>query len=183
MKRRVTNILIFAVLYMTAASASAALITSQLNGVSILGNVYNVTFKADTGGYDYQSYNSLGEPAALEFTTEADANTAALAIAAAAGNTFLYNPGGGNGGSPTPIYDNYNGFRIAYMVDQATYNFITYKLVDGLSTSSFNRTLDAGDYLSLATFELAEVPVPAAVWLFGSALLGFSFFRKKGVRA
>ncbi|MEJ1396728.1 MAG: PEP-CTERM sorting domain-containing protein [Candidatus Sedimenticola sp. (ex Thyasira tokunagai)] len=175
---------------MTAMSANAALFTPanvSLNGVGILGNTYNVTFKAYEEGFDAQSYQSLEDPGTLTFTSEGDARAAATAIEAEVAMrfgdpVFMYNEGGGNG--TQTVFDQYNGYRIAYMVGQVTYNFITYKLADGgQSLIPFERGLGEGDYLALATFELAEVPLPAAVWLFGSALLGFSFFRKKGVRA
>ncbi|WXG58283.1 MAG: PEP-CTERM sorting domain-containing protein [Candidatus Sedimenticola sp. (ex Thyasira tokunagai)] len=174
---------------MTAMSANAALFTPanvSLNGVGILGNTYNVTFKAYEEGFDAQSYQSLEDPGTLTFTSEGDARAAATAIETAVvtqfGNPFfLYNLGGGNS-SQDPL-DAYNGYRIAYqLLEDVSYNFITYTVMGGIN-GPFTRTPTEGDYLALASFELAEVPLPAAVWLFGSALLGFSFFRKKGVRA
>ncbi|MES9905828.1 MAG: hypothetical protein ABW168_24545 [Sedimenticola sp.] len=193
MKKPITNILLFAILYLTAASASAALVTSPLNGVTILGHVYNITFKADDTLYDdavaanlqlgaaLQSYNELVDPGVLMFagsnSTKAEAAAAAIGAHVGYSTTHIWNPGGQLQGSP-----NYNRFRIAYLTDQVTYNFITYSPTHGVEYHTLV-DVDAANHLSLASFELAEVPVPAAVWLFGSALLGFGFLRRKGVSA
>lgn len=180
MKKPITNILLFAILYMTAASASAALVTSlPLNGVTILGHVYNVTFRADnrevTGpGTDYQSYNSLGGPEVPVFDSIHKAEAAITAITASAPAGFSYNVGAQN------IFGAANGYRVAYLVEAATYNYLTYLPGSGTFGGFTDISRSVDNILSLATFELAEVPVPAAVWLFGSVLLGFGFFRKKG---
>ncbi len=198
MKRPIKNILLFAILYMTAASASAALVNSQLIGVNILGTIYNVTFWADDGGFDNQSVADMAvlEPTLLDnanyIVTDIDnAWDVGDAIKLAGGTPyyptnpgFAYNPGGGN----TADSGNYSGFRLVTEISGGSYSYYTYNpntgmAFGGIGDVAFTDLLTADDSLSLATFELAEVPLPAAVWLFGSALVGFSFFRKKAVRA
>ncbi len=135
-------------------------------------------------GAALQSYSVLADPGVLMFagldSTKAEAAAAAIGAHVGYSTTHIWNPGGQLPlGSPSHTY---NRFRIAYLTDQATYNFITYAPYFGLE-GPHSALVDAPDHLSLASFELAEVPVPAAVWLFGSALLGFGFLRRKGVSA
>jgi hypothetical protein len=49
-------------------------------------------------------------------------------------------------------------------------------------TSNSNASLDGNQFAAWAVREAAVVPVPAALWLFGSALGAASFFRRSGLR-
>ncbi len=160
--------------------------------MTILGHVYNITFKADDTPYDLavaadlqpgaalQSYSVLADPGVLMFagldSTKAEAAAAAIGAHVGYSTTHIWNPGGQLPlGSPSHTY---NRFRIAYLTDQATYNFITYAPYFGLE-GPHSALVDAPDHCHSLHSSWRRCRYQAAVWLFGSALLGFGFLRRK----
>lgn len=74
-----------------------------------------------------------------------------------------------------------------YVVALSTYNFTFAEALSGYNADVTNRTEGWAEVIissnrGVASFTTpSAVPVPAAAWLFGSALLGFAGFRRKSV--
>ena len=162
-----------ACLAVVSFNVNATLLTHNLDGVVIDGTTYNVTFVQDNGPSTENSYDAIDTswPGPLiTFTDDAAASAAVDAIliaAIAAGPNFDFTPAYSPG-------DGTDGFRVAYAVDGVNYEFI---LADNSATTlvvnrgSFSQNRTIMNIYSFATFE-AVVPVPPAIWLFGSGLLG-----------
>ena len=53
-------------------------------------------------------------------------------------------------------------------------------LIDGINEVSFSTSATTGDYvIGQVDLHYSAVPIPAAVWLFGSALAGLGWMRRK----
>ena len=148
-------------------SVSAEQCASAVTGVVVDGTTYNVSFTLGSftglsagGGFPF-----LG-PAAQNETNALDARDQILAALDAAGATQV--------GSEGSIGDPYNTFWVPYgeIYNQGGIDNIFTKAAQytgGTPTwFAFNGLAPVGDALAYATFSV--VPVPAAAWLFGSAL-------------
>lgn len=119
------------------------------------GNLDSVDFKASFGGFDLTF--TIDESDSLDFYVE-EGDVIGISFSLNTGANWY----GENGGGVPLVAE---GFDF-------TPNYVAY--ADFLSTA----TLDLGG--ATGTGSIAPVPVPAAVWLFGSALLGiFGFNRRR----
>jgi len=159
-----------------STSANAALVTQTLEGVTIGDEIYNVTFIQESYadylsekaasyeiyGYGYREYNTFSavEPS----ITNIDVNSwnTAIAIRDAAGAGYDFTPGND--------LTSLGGFWVISGTD--TLNF-TGTYGDTYNIINTSRYLTENVNASYAQLELvSSVPVPAAVWLFGSGLIG-----------
>lgn len=100
----------------------------------------------------------------------------------------LANYGGGN---PIPVSVTFNGLKSDGSFVTQTFTDISSPFSTQVFSGFLNLTevgwdignqlqdLHKFDNLKLSSEELSPVPVPAAAWLFGSALAGFAGFRRK----
>ena len=153
-----------------AISANAATIIYNYPGSSFVtaienldigGTLYNVDFDADT-------YGTFGGDEEF-WTTQAEASVAVDAI------NVLFNanqsPGVANGGAPScegsPCY-------IVKFGSSDSVGALNFGGWDNYGSIGYGSELDP-----IATAWSVAVPIPAAVWLFGSALAGLGWMRRK----
>jgi len=163
-------------LVILANTAQAALVT-QLSGLDIGGTLYDVTFHTGSG----ETFNALWDAdgngvfdgaAPTFWGNQAGAQAAAAAIMAALGTTdttvggfpgsdSFYVPYGTVGPPLSSFPDSINVYT----------DTITNAGSDSLVTLPTSDNYDPTQFYPYATFAVV-VPVPAALWLFGSGLLG-----------
>jgi hypothetical protein len=157
-------------------AARAALYTSTLGGVTILGTTYTVTFGQYDGGSENNSFNAFfgtGAPA-LTFTTVEAADAAVNAILAA----LLVTPADV---SPVPGEDG-TGFRVPFAIAGVLYRYRTG--LDGVAYPAdpagyFSAERTDGNIFSMATFKAVAVPAPPALGLFAAGLVGLAALRRR----
>jgi hypothetical protein len=147
-----------ATLHYTDSSASYV---TAIEGLDIGGTFYNVDF-------EYDAYSTFGGDDEF-WTTEAEASAAVDAINALFVANSVY--GVANDGIPdcegAPCYT------------------VKFGPSSGVLAYAFGDWLNAGagaggsEFDPLATAWSVAVPVPAAVWLFGSALAGLGWMRRR----
>ena len=155
-----------------------------VNDLDLNGSLYNVTFRASTC---IAIWSGCDADADLDFQTSADALAAVNALAAAidgssyddspvliAGitETFLgrifvpYEVGNTINGGPRRF------LQVARLLNFQTGNFPADQTDTGATNFSDNDYGSLGGGVWAQYDEITTVPVPAAVWLFGSAMLG-----------
>ncbi len=161
-----------------AASAQAAIVTSALNNVSILGDTYNVTFTQDTVT-SFDLVFGAGSSPNLFFTTANAA--AATADLLAALNTAGFDP---TPASPSSTMD---GFVLPFAYTATGFDYYT-GFVDSPSNSNigvfgpFTTSRAFGSrQLSYVSFERVggTVPEPGSLALVGLAFGGLLMARRR----
>ena len=188
----VKSIALAATLLVTSVGVNAALITN-LSNLDINGTNYDVTFHTGAG----DSFNALWDAdddgvfgggasvfaAAPTFWGDsASAEAAGAAIMLALGSADWTNATGGDGFivpyytfTGTGITDQLDSMKAWYETEEI--DLVTDSLFPAVMGDRFN--FEAIPYTS---FSVSAVPVPAAVWLFGSGLLGLIGVARRKVR-
>jgi hypothetical protein len=179
-----------ALLGLSVSSAHAALVTG-LQNVDIDGTLYDVTFhsRATTRFNQLWAVNGAGSvvlggtlfdgaPAFWGNVTAADAAAAAILLEYESldlSSTFY-----GIGGSFYIPYALVSGFPV-----YSTKHLVVDIVHCGTSVDPLCIVDPNSDTTPWASFAVSAVPVPAAVWLFGTALIGLVGFskRKSGIAA
>lgn len=174
------------------APASNAALVTNINGLLIDGTLYDVTFHSNGGGQTGVSFNGLwdgddnqmfgSDSSTFDtmptfFGDEAGANLAAIAIAAALGGV-------------NTTSNNSDRFAVPFMFASITSGTVVRSRIDG-NTDSMTDTITEGAIAvgtgparaPFVSFTPTVVPVPAAVWLFGSGLIGLIGLARRKVRA
>lgn len=178
---------------LSLSSASAATLNIDgggnllgASGVDVGGTIYDVEF---LDGSCVDIFDGCAAVSDFDFTTEADAMLASAALMA----VILDTVDGDFDSQP----DLTNGCTHPFHCNILT----PYAFASGLAlTAGFlNSILESGDSapilltlnnnnanevnVSFASWNVSPVPVPAAVWLFGTALVGFIGFSKRKSKA
>ena len=158
-------------LTLSLTANAASVIYSEEKVVTAIGSLvigdwtYNVDFN-EAGGYDTYGgeidFFNGDDDAALEAL---GAINAALTAAGAGPDVEFNSEGDGN--NPSAIYVIYNQYG-------------TGSLGGIYGASGWEPTTIESDDQNLVAFsEVSEVPIPAAAWLFGSALIGLAGFKRR----
>ena len=136
-------------------------VVTGIKNLDVGGTLYNVDFNADT-------YGTFGGDDEF-WTTEAEASAAVDTINALFEVNGVYALG--NGGIPdcegSPCYTVKYGADVGVLA----YSFGPWYNLGGVAYGS--------EFDPIATAWSVAVPIPAAVWLFGSALAGLGWFRRR----
>ncbi|MBN8503907.1 MAG: hypothetical protein J0L58_05500 [Burkholderiales bacterium] len=159
--------------------AQAAIITSTLNGVTILGNTYNVTFHQDDDGFTtFNDVFGLGGPL-LPFTAANGLAATQDLLAAVNAANFDTTPGFSDATS--------QGFQLIvdFTAVERTW-FTGWRDTPGNNFSGAFGSFDGGrndnNSLSIATFERVRdnnVPLPGSLALAGFALLALGAAQRR----
>ena len=178
-RRYLAGLISTACLLLTTAAIAATVRTNDLGDViavdnlDVGGTLYNVTFNRDT------SLGNYGDPPVFTFNGE----TAVLEAVDALNGAL-------NGEDPIPVWvaetENDRAsrvFRVGFGLDSED-GFVRFASVDsvGMTGWDFSRFNDVGDDdapLFWGNFQV--VPVPAALWLFGSALGLLGWIRRRAI--
>jgi len=181
--RTLKYILSILVIFYTAQTTAATFTYSGdqlmgVNGVEALGEIWDVTFRGDTFD-NVDAVYGISQP----FFTSAESE--ALTIALAADMSVLA------GGLDPEDVNGCSNFNVSCVI-VTPYTFITFvgdsatdlrvkgfsvevtpssTITGGTTETTAKRDIDF-DNISYAVWEVSAVPVPAAVWLFGSGLIG-----------
>jgi len=154
--------------------AEAALVSQTISNVEILGVTYDVTLWQDDdgiSGFD-QVYGAATMTSDLTFTSYEGAYAAAQVLTDyALANQIDLSP-----------YSTFNAAVVAYGADPDGYDYVVaYPSCCATPTGPWENYTRAGEYSvgSYAQFTISQVPVPAAAWLFGSALMGMGWLRRR----
>ena len=174
-------------LVILANTAQAALVT-QILGLDIGGTFYDVTFHTGSGDtfnalWDADGNGVFDSAAPTFWGDPTGAQAAATAIIAALGTSdttvggipgsdSFYVPYGTVGPSLSSFPDSINVYT----------DTVTNAGIDSLATLVTSDNYDPTQFYPYATFAVV-VPVPAAVWLFGSGLLGLVGIARKNTAA
>lgn len=160
-------------------AAHAAIVTSSLNGVSIVGNVYDVTFSQNDNGLT--TFDQVfGASPTLTFSSANAAAAAAELLAAVEASTVDIEPGSSGLG----LY----GFTLFFGYTASSvdgYSMYPNTPDNGLSGifGPFSRERDLRFGNSIASFRLATPPgtvaEPASVSLLGLVLCGLWLVRRR----
>jgi len=166
MKKSRIFVIVCTCLIAASFNVNAVLVSQTLNNVSILGATYDVTFLQDDASTETNSYDAILP--SITFTTQESATAAVNAILAATSSGYDYTPG-----NVSDVLGE-NGFRVPYNVSELDYDYMVGREIEGSQSllGPFSVSRDFQNVYSFATFEVSQVPLPAAVWLFGSGLLG-----------
>lgn len=151
-----------AMLLSLSALSHASLVTSTLNGVTIGGTSYDVTFTQDSDGLN--SFNDLfgvGSSPTLTFTSSGDALAAVAAVVAAANSSsFDVSPGGWG-----------NGFGLAYALDASAFSYVTAFAGSNNTFGPFTASRDSQLGGAFVTFAVSQVPEPGSLALVAVAMV------------
>ena len=135
---------------------------STIQNLDVGGTLYNVVFRSDTANAVY------GDPPIFDFNNEADARAANLAVAAA-----LNTEPAVEHVSPDGWIDYLIGFGVENdLIAVTVARHFDVSWVEG--SNSFSVPSDQRSYA-----DFSVVPLPAAVWLFGSALALLGWIKRK----
>lgn len=157
-------------------SVEAALVAQSISNVEILGVTYDVTLWQDDDGYTGfdQVYGVSTMTSDLTFTGYNDAYAAAQVLTDyALANQIDLSP-----------FSSFNAAVVAYGATPDGYDYVVaYPSCCTSPTGPWEDYTRAGEYSvgSYAQFTISQVPVPATAWLFGSALMGLHWLRRKPI--
>ncbi len=173
-----------ALLGLTVSTANAALVTELLN-VDIDGSLYDVRFhnapgdsfyglwEDGDGDGSFSAVGSLFDSAPTFWGDSAGAAAAAAAIIAALGSADTTSSYGFD--TFYVAYGYFGGDRILVQADPEVLPSI-----DSLISYNFIVPNDFYPFYPYASFtDVSVVPIPAAIWLFGTALIGLVGFGKR----
>lgn len=168
-----------ALLASVAAPASAALVSTTMNGVEIGSYHYNVTFWQDGGSTTFNDVFGTGNPSFI-FTDETEAHDAAQ---------IILNTANSIGFDVTPGNDqpDWRGFVLAFGSTDDGFDFFTGWLDgtnshNGLFGPFYGFDRNGSNSLSFATLERADatpVPEPGSALLMGVALGAAALARRR----
>jgi hypothetical protein len=173
------------ILLLLAGTAQAIPVTWTVDGIFDDGGTLTGTFvfDADTGSYtninlSSTDYSTYYEP----YSTEYDAGTAQFGAELTYSDFTVWDASGlfvqGQARLAPSEYIGLDIFWGAALTNAGG----TYSLVNGRGrTYTTNLSVDAGHgpIRAIASGTVSTVPIPAAVWLFGSALAGLGWMRRK----
>jgi hypothetical protein len=180
MKKLLTAILALGMILMAGAS-HAAMVTETFTGaidLAVDGNVFGVAEDdafSWTATYDLDYQNSLGN-VVIE-------NGMALSVTIGS-RTFLETEdqfyGMGDFGGPILGFDADDSINvISFLVDDYINNYRFSAYQESFTIYSLGEDGLNDELLVSGTFDMAPVPVPGAVWLLGSGLLGLVGLRRR----
>ncbi len=166
------KLVIVTILYTWSVTVHAALMTTLVGNVNVLGSEYSLSILYDdSGASSDQSFNVLAP--SITFNTVESATVAVNAIATAYPRYDW-----------SPAFRNSNGTRVAFdlsVPDNYSYMTVFNNIPGGPFTGGpFTQPLTASNTLSFAQFtDISAVPIPATVWLFGTGVIGLIGFSKR----